>query len=137
LVEVSPEILEHWAKFLGGGAGGEAVRAQNVATRLVNGEDVPLHTIPVLRRFLGEADERYVSEGFYEGLKRIEIENEKRKARLPYDMSVLRLRGTAQAIQRRLKEYRKRRDAARTPDEREKWERRITDTMRKLNRRLS
>jgi len=63
-IDISPETIEHWTEFVGGGAGRTLMKTFNTGARLATGQDLPLKEIPFLRRIIGEPDER-VSAGDY------------------------------------------------------------------------
>ena len=52
-VDVSPEWIDHYAKFLGGAASATLWRPVNTATKLVRGEEVTTNDVPFLRRVHG------------------------------------------------------------------------------------
>ena len=54
LVDVSPESIEHWAKFVVGGAGAFAVRTEGAIEKWINGEDIESFEVPFTRRVYGE-----------------------------------------------------------------------------------
>jgi N12 class adenine-specific DNA methylase len=53
LVDVSPEVLEHFAEFLGGGVGKFVLNAINSGQRLVGGEEWLPEKTPFMRRLYG------------------------------------------------------------------------------------
>lgn len=63
-VDMSPEDLEHILGFALGGVGRQGKRAWDFAARLSSGQDSPIRDVPIVRRFYGEADERFNRERY-------------------------------------------------------------------------
>lgn len=67
-IDISPNILQHWTEFVGGGVGRTLSKTLNTATRLATGEDLPIKEVPFLRRVFGEPSETAVSGAYREAL---------------------------------------------------------------------
>lgn len=73
LVDVSPEDVEHWLQFIGGGIGRTAGRAADSVGAAVRGEVPPLRDIPIIRNFTLEVDdEKYRRTTFFEETDKIQ-----------------------------------------------------------------
>lgn len=73
LVDISPEVIEHWIEFLGGGTGRAAYRLWELPEKVLADEPVVWDDIPVVRRLIGEPAVWYTRTKFYENLERIEL----------------------------------------------------------------
>ena len=65
-VSISPNVIEHYARFLTGGAGATGGRFLNLADKVVRGEPIQHHEIPVWRRLYAEPNPRYLKKRFRE-----------------------------------------------------------------------
>ena len=65
LVDVHPDVLEHWFEFLTGGTGRFL---EDTATMAQQGGNVPLREVPILRRFVTEEPEWGLRNRFYANL---------------------------------------------------------------------
>ena len=63
-IDVSPETVEHFLEFIGGGSSKFLSKFFNSSARLANGEDLPIKEIPFARRFAGEPAEFFTSQKF-------------------------------------------------------------------------
>jgi len=71
-IDINPELVEHWVEFLTGGSGKFLSRGTKSFVHAVRGTKVFLKDVPILRRFAGEADPRYVPRKFYDNLREVE-----------------------------------------------------------------
>lgn len=71
-VSVSPEVMEMWAEFLGGGIGKFIKRTMGVTDKLARGESVTFNEIPGVRVFLSEKSPRYEEAAFAKTTREIE-----------------------------------------------------------------
>lgn len=70
-IDISPESIEHWTEFLGGGAGRTLMKTLNTGTRLATGQDLALREIPFARRLIGEPDERASAGAYREAVNEV------------------------------------------------------------------
>lgn len=111
-VDVSPEILEHWTEFVFGGTGRTLGRGMTVAQKIMAGEadDISLNQLPVLNRFLGETDARFLRTEMREAESRIAYEKKKQRARLPFDRRLVVLEGRLKLAEKQVERARERGD---------------------------
>jgi len=72
LMDINPEVIDHWMKFITGGAGKfwfDYIGGN--ALRIMEGEIVPPHKIPLLRSLRGRVDDYTGSNIFYDQLMRV------------------------------------------------------------------
>lgn len=72
-IDFSPETIEHWVQFLGGGAGRSAQRMATTVGTILKGEAPLVPDIPVVRRFVAEPDALYDTRVFAENAKAVEV----------------------------------------------------------------
>lgn len=72
-IDFSPETMEHWVQFLGGGAGRSAQRMATTVGTILKGEAPLVPDIPVVRRFVSEPDALYDTRVFSENAKAVEV----------------------------------------------------------------
>jgi len=152
LVEISPEQIEHFAGWLGGGVGRTGLSALDFADRLVRGEELDVNRIPILRRVYSKLDEaRATRQRFREEQEKIETYKKyeslvKKGGATEADMErfrVLREKGlgplTARArlYEKRLSALYKKRDAVETEEQRRAINDQITTLMASFNRQAA
>ena len=71
-VDISPDVMEHLAEFMFGGAGAFGMRNLNAIEKWQKGEDLKVREMPFVRRIAGEPDERTSMADFYERKVRLE-----------------------------------------------------------------
>jgi GNAT superfamily N-acetyltransferase len=71
LIDISPEIVNHYISWLTGGAGMTATRALSTATNLVTGEPIDTRNIPFVRSFVKEPGSFFDTERFYTAIKEV------------------------------------------------------------------
>lgn len=145
-LDVSPELIDHYAEFVGGSAGASLKRGLvDLPSKVLQGEAPAINEIPVVRRFLGESPEWWTSSTYYDhrnAIERLElrVENAREKGR-PQEANALRrenralwrLRGPMEAVDKQIRELRKR--ARTAPDKRrEALERRIKALQMRFNK---
>ncbi len=77
-VDISPDVLEHLADFMLGGAGSFFTRNINAIQKWQKGEDLEVRDMPFIRRIKGEPNERESMSDFYER----KVKLEQKEARL-------------------------------------------------------
>lgn len=77
LVDISPESLDHLFEFAVGGAGRTGRRTINVVNKVLSGEKIEAHEIPLWRTIVGEHYNAYDRERFYNHLDEMAILEEK------------------------------------------------------------
>lgn len=77
-VDISPDVLEHLAEFMFGGAGSFFTRNLNAIEKWQKGEDLEVREMPFIRRIKGEPNERASMSDFYER----KVKLEQKEARL-------------------------------------------------------
>jgi hypothetical protein len=65
-VDISPEMIDHFASFMTGGPGAFMGRMGGIISDIVKGERTPIRRIPFARRVLGELPEWETSQEYYE-----------------------------------------------------------------------
>lgn len=121
-VDVSPEDLEHAFGFAMGGVGRQLKRGWDLGAKLGAGETSPIRDVPIVRRFVGQPDERYDRELFVEQRNEVRRaqkqfeeyrgEPERMKAIVEEKRNLLRLVPTMKAVESRLRKIRKARRLA-------------------------
>lgn len=107
-IDVSPETLEHFAKFAAGGIGTNVGRVVEQVRRFVDGEPVPASGWPVVRTFVSDVPESAIVEPYYDTLTRIETASEEyKKLGRTSDPEALALSMAARSIDSRVKAARK------------------------------
>jgi len=71
-LDISPDVLEHLAEFMLGGAGKFGMRSFDAIEKWQKGEDLKVREIPFLRRIKGETDGNISMADFYERKVRLE-----------------------------------------------------------------
>ena len=71
-VDISPDVMEHLAEFMFGGAGKFGMRNFDAIEKWQKGEDLKVREIPFLRRIKGETDGNTSMADFYERKVRLE-----------------------------------------------------------------
>jgi len=74
-MDISPEWIDHGAKFLGGAASSTLWRPVNTATKLVQGEEITSNDIPFLRRVHGKTGHYVDRSLFYSRVDEIQAAN--------------------------------------------------------------
>jgi hypothetical protein len=72
-LDVSPETLEHWWESFGGGVLRTFTRTAKAISGAVQGEPVPIHEVPFVRRVVWVPHEGWETQQFYDHLKRLEL----------------------------------------------------------------
>tara|TARA_R100001126_G_C4887534_1_gene183401 strand:- start:52 stop:7359 length:7308 start_codon:yes stop_codon:yes gene_type:complete len=120
-IDISPDTLEHYAEFLLGGAGTFGLRTFDAIDKWSSGEKLETREIPFLRRIKGEPNMQQSTSDYYDrkfdleqaqlrlgalrGSERVKFRKENR--------DLLRLARRMEDTEKRLRELRKRRNAAR------------------------
>lgn len=99
LVDVSPEILEHWGRFVTGGAGATYGRGFSLIQRLVSGEKVPMQEMPFVRRFVAVEDPRHEHRGYERNADAIKQAQARQKEGLPLNDEESALIGLEEGLQ--------------------------------------
>jgi hypothetical protein len=140
MVDISPEHIQHYFDFVTGGVGRTGRRGLGLFAKPVAGEELPLKEIPFARRVYGEPSESHVSQTFYQRLEDIEqaiTRHEAHPENLTEEQQVLRRqKQRAKATRKRVGILRTRRDAAKTAEERRKWEEQMDKEMRRFNKTI-
>jgi hypothetical protein len=71
LIDISPEIVNHYISWLTGGAGMTATRALSTATNLATGEPIDTRNIPFVRSFVKEPGSFFDTERFYTAIREV------------------------------------------------------------------
>lgn len=72
LLSPTPDQLDYLIGQIAGGVGREALKIDQTVSSAVTGEDLPIHKVPLLGRFIGDTKGKSADSGkFYESLKRI------------------------------------------------------------------
>ena len=72
-LDISPEMVEHYVEFAGGGIGKFIANSVQTAEKLINGEEIPPEEIPMARRFYGSQDTAKAKRGlFYESYDEVD-----------------------------------------------------------------
>lgn len=156
IIDVSPNMLQHWGHSIFGSAGGFYSRVAEAVITKAKGEKLETRDIPFLRRFYYEPKDFELSQRFYQNLNNAEVAHyEVRRAMEsgnPERASVLRgefqrerqMFGEAQMAERRVSELRKqaadiRKNDRLTRDQKrertEKLDEQTSNTMMMFNRR--
>lgn len=146
-LDVSPELIDHYAEFIGGSAGASLKRGiVDVPAKVLQGEAPAINEIPVVRRFLGESPEWWTSSTYYDhrdAIERLELQiKNAREKRRPQEANALRrenaalwrLRGPMEATDKQVKALRTRAKTA-TDKQREVLEKRIAALQMSFNKR--
>lgn len=146
-IDVSPEILEFWVDFIGGGLGGFINQVQTTVTDLASGEIPESEKIPLGRVIYGKLPERVGRNEFYEIKAKIELaleqvktfeeKGDRRKvAEIRRDYRVdLRMADSLKEAEKSLKEIKKRINEAKTTAQRRHWEEERDRVMSRFRRR--
>lgn len=80
-LDFSPETLQYWTNYFGGGAMAFATRTYGVGEMVVTGrgKDIETHNIPFVRRFYGTPNERQEQNEFYQLMDEIRIVEDEAK----------------------------------------------------------
>lgn len=132
----SPEVVEHYFDFATGGVGRFSRRGFNMFETL---EETPIKDVPFLRRIRGGPSESHVNQTFYGNVDAIELAIDRREAHGTESLTseqedLVRLTGRAKATNERMRRLRIRRDAAKTDEDREKWEEQMDKEQRAFNK---
>ncbi len=72
LLSPTPDQLDYLIGQIAGGVGREALKIDQTLSSAVTGEDLPIHKVPLVGRFVGDTKGQSAESGkFYESLKRI------------------------------------------------------------------
>ena len=110
LIDVSPESIEHWGQFMFGGAGRTMGRTATSVQKALEGEDVSMNQLPILNRFVGQPDERFLVMDMREAESAIAYEKKKKAQGLRFDARLLRLERRLKAAKAAVKRARQRDD---------------------------
>jgi hypothetical protein len=66
LIDISPEVLEHYAQFIGGGSGKFLLNVTSTAARALDGEEFVPEKTPIIRRLYGKQTQTSRRGEFYE-----------------------------------------------------------------------
>ena len=72
-VDIHPGWFDHIGQFLTGGAGATGLRTIKSVKATLKGEELPLRTIPFVRRFLGDVPEFQAAQTFYENKGELDL----------------------------------------------------------------
>ena len=124
LIDISPETIEHFTEFAGGGLGRFAVNLEQTVEKFIAGEEIEFPEIPFARRFYGSQMTSGALRGrFYEmwneaDAARYEIatlaktgQSEELKAARERNAPLLRAHGTLKGAKKAMDEIDDRRDA--------------------------
>jgi len=71
LIDMSPEIVEHYIGWVTGGAGKFATRTIDTASKLVTGDEIDQRDVPFLRTLGGKRGSHYDTNRYYESMKAV------------------------------------------------------------------
>lgn len=91
-VDLSPEVLEHYAQFLGGGVAKFLLNMSGTAQRALSGEDWVPEKTPILRRVYGAQGATSRRQDFYEQYQKVDAAF--------YEMQQLAKAGDREGVQR-------------------------------------
>ncbi len=120
-VDISPDVLEHYAEFLLGGAGTFGLRNLDAIEKWSSGEKLETREIPFLRRVKGEPNMQQSTSDYYDRKFKLQqlqaradaLKGSERVRFIEDNRDKLSLGRSMKATERRLMELRKRRNAAR------------------------
>lgn len=70
LIDISPELIDHYIDFIGGGLGKLIANTGETATQLAQGDLPDVQNMPFIRKFVGETDENVEKYDLYDLLDR-------------------------------------------------------------------
>jgi hypothetical protein len=70
--DVSPDVMDYVAEYLAGGMGKTLNRGASSIAKATTGKPVSVKEIPVVRRFLGEVDDRQETNNFYDSIEKVQ-----------------------------------------------------------------
>lgn len=71
LIDISPEIVKHYAGWLTGGAGQFVLRSAGTAINLATDEEIDMRNVPLLRTLGGKPGSSFDTQRFYDAIKEV------------------------------------------------------------------
>lgn len=138
LIDISPETIQHWMQFAGGGPGKFFERSAAVATEVLSkdGENPRMGDIPLVRVFVREAPEWFGQQLYYENASKIEAAHARKEARDAYDRRFEQHYEALKDTNEKLSELRKQRNSAKTEAQEAVYQRRIDALIGSFNKRV-
>ncbi len=121
-LDINPEHIDHWVGFLTGGVGRFVNNSVNLPARIASEDEVPIYTIPFVRRFYGEPYEWSVTKRYWQAKQDVlqrdaewkywQKQGDRQVVRdfLGQNQDVLKLRQRLRGIEGQLRVLRDRRD---------------------------